>query len=165
MINSMNIKEKLTPYIKAQLDSKAIISENPIFVFVGIEQYIDMMVFDKYIADKSTFSKNGNKEVFTPSWFAEVFSFLNSVLVNTDIPYTILSFAQFSYLVSYIQPDFFKSRIVLVKDCFRSLLPLSEEDYIEKAGQENIEERNEAMPAYMAEQIQVGAKYFCQVPS
>lgn len=157
------IREKLTAYVKAQLDNKAAGNTNPIFVFIGVEQYVNMDVFEKYIVDKSTFGQNGNKELFSPTWFANVFATLNTVLGNPDMEYTILSFAQFSYLISYIQPDFFKSRLILVRDGFRSLLPLSKKDYIEKTGQENIEERSEAMPTYMAEQLQVGENYFYSI--
>lgn len=163
MKNSKNIKEYLTGYVKSQLEAKAIENSKPIFVFVGIEQYVDMGVFDKYIVNNATFSLHGNKSLFTHSWFAEVFSTLNAVLDNPTIPYSILSFAQFSYLVNYIQPDFFKSRLILVRDGFRSILPLAKEDYLEKTGQENIEERNEAMPTYMAEQFQVAGNYFYSI--
>ena len=157
------IREKLTAYVKVQLDNKAAGNTNPIFVFIGVEQYVNMDVFEKYIVDKSTFGQNGNKELFSPTWFANVFATLNTVLGNPNMEYTILSFAQFSYLISYIQPDFFKSRLILVRDGFRSLLPLAKNDYIEKTGQENIEERSEAMPTYMAEQLQVGENYFYSI--
>lgn len=163
MTDKKIIKEKLTAYIKAQLDKKAVGNTNPIFVFIGMEQYVDMSVFEKYVVDKNTFDKNGNKSLFSPMWFAEVFSALTAALGNPNKDYTILSFAQFSYLVTYIQPDFFKDRLILVRDGFRSLLPLKKEDYIEKAGQENIEERNEDMPYYMAEQFQIGDSYFYSI--
>lgn len=163
MIEKNIIKKKLTAYIKSQLDKKSLENTNPIFVFVGIEQYVNMDEFEKYVVDKSTFGQNGNKEIFSPAWFANVFASLNSVIENTDMEYTILSFAQFSYLISYIQPDFFKSRLILVRDGFRSLLSLAKNDYIEKTGQENIEERSEAMPTYMAEQLQVGENYFYSI--
>ena len=56
------IREKLTAYVKVQLDNKAAGNTNPIFVFIGVEQYVNMDVFEKYIVDKSTFGQNGNKE-------------------------------------------------------------------------------------------------------
>lgn len=118
-----NIQKKLTLYIKSQLDEKAKEIANPIFVFIGIEQYVNMDVFDKQLADKNTFNINGNNSVFSSSWFAEVFSALNVALTNPEIEYTILSFAQFSYLISYIQPDFFKDRLIIVQDGFRALFP------------------------------------------
>lgn len=155
-----NIQKTLTSFIKNQLDEKAKEIANPIFVFVGVEQYVNMDVFMKQLADKNTFFQNGNKSVFSSSWFAEVFSTLNMALTNPELDYTILSFAQFSYLISYIQPDFFKERLVIVQDGFRALLPLPKENFIEKTEAENIEERSEAMPIYMAEQMQIGNNYY-----
>ena len=134
--------------------------QNPIYVFIGIEQYVNMDAFAGYLADSKTFNINGNKTVFNTTWFAEVFSTLNMALTNQEQNYTILSFPQFSYLISYIQPDFFKNRIVIVQDGFRILLPLPKENYLEKSEEENIEERNEFMPVYMAEQMQIGNNYY-----
>lgn len=42
MTDRIIIKEKLTAYIKSQLDNKATGNTNPIFVFIGIEQYVNM---------------------------------------------------------------------------------------------------------------------------
>lgn len=163
MTRNMIIKTKLTDYIKSQLEIKVSGNTKPIFVFVGIEQYVDWNDFSNYIIDIETFNKNGNKNLFSPTWFAGVFAKLNDVLEDNNKPYSILSFAQFSYLISYIQPDFFKNRIIIVSDGFRSLLPLQKKDYIEKVGHENIEERSEAMPSYMAEQFQIGDFYFYSI--
>ncbi len=165
MTGNSKIKERLTEYIKAKLDSKSEGNTNPIFVFIGMEQYVNVDVFDKYIIDKDTFFLNGNQEVFSPTWFANIFSSLNMALGNPNLGYTILSYAQFSYIITYIQPDFFKNRLILVRDGFRSLLPLEKKDYIEKVGQENIEERSESMPIYMAEQLQVGNNFFYSIKS
>jgi RecQ family ATP-dependent DNA helicase len=136
---------------------------NPIFVFMGMNDYVNMNEFDKFIVDKDSFQKNDNSQFFNQTWFAQVFTELNNAMANPDIPYTILSFPQFSYLISYIQPEFFKNRLILVRDGFRSLLPLEKSEFIEKVGQENIEERNEAMPIYMAEQMQIGDKFYYSV--
>ena len=165
MIGKSIIKEKLTDYIKGKLDSKSEGNTNPIFVFIGMEQYVNIDVFEKYIVDKDTFFLNGNQEVFSPSWFANIFSSLNMALGSPNLEYTILSYAQFSYLITYIQPDFFKDRLILVRDGFRSLLPMKRKDYIEKVGLENIEERSESMPIYMAEQLQVGNNCFYSIKS
>ena len=157
------MKERLTPIVQLQMESELSRVSNPIFVFVGMEDYVDISVFEKYIVDKDSFAKNGNKSIFDQTWFTHVFTELNNAQGNTELPYTILSFPQFSYLINYIQPDFFKSRIILVRDGFRSLLPLNKEDYIERSGQENIEERNEAMPIYMAEQVQIGERFYYSI--
>ena len=160
LIAENNIQKTLTPYVKKLLDDRAKELSNPIYVFVGIEQYVYIDAFDSQIVDKNTFHQNGNKSVFTTAWFAEVFSTLNAALAKPELAYTILSFPQFSYLITYIQPDFFKDRLVIVQDGFRTLLPLSKDDYIEKTEAENIEERSEAMPVYMAEQMLIGDSYY-----
>jgi len=162
-MNKERIKEILTPLIKDQMEEELESTMNPIFVFMGMNDYVNMNEFDKFIVDKDSFQKNDNSQFFNQTWFAQVFTELNNAMANPDIPYTILSFPQFSYLISYIQPEFFKNRLILVRDGFRSLLPLEKSEFIEKVGQENIEERNEAMPIYMAEQMQIGDKFYYSV--
>lgn len=157
------IKEILTPLVKAKMEEELESIANPIFVFIGMDDYVNMSEFEKNIVDKHSFQKNYNNQFFNQIWFARVFTELNNAIANPDISYTILSFPQFSYLISYIQPEFFKNRLILVRDGFRSLLPLEKSEFIEKAGQENIEERNEAMPIYMAEQMQIGDKFYYSV--
>lgn len=162
-MNKERIKETLTPLIKAQMEEELESTVNPIFVFMGMNDYVNMNEFDKFIVDKDSFQKNDNSQFFNQAWFAQVFTELNNAMANPDIPYTVLSFPQFSYLISYIQPEFFKNRLIIVRDGFRSLLPLDKSEFIEKVGQENIEERNEAMPIYMAEQMQIGDKFYYSV--
>lgn len=155
------LKELLTPIIKDQLDKKLETVTNPIFVFVGIEQYVDITMFKNNLADNETFFLNGNDSVFTTAWFAKVLNLLVSPKVSSK--YTILSFPQFSYLINYIQPSIFKDRLIIVQDGFRSLLPLNREDYIEKTVQENIEERAKEMPIYMAEQFLIEGNYYYSI--
>ena len=157
---NMNIKDKLTPYIKTQMEEELQTTVDPIFVFLGIEQYVNLDEFSRYIIDNESFLNNGNQELFNQVWFSRIFTKLTLATTNTDLPYTVLSFPQFSYLINYIQPDYFKNRIIIVKDGFRSLLPISERDYIEKTSSENIEERAESMPIYMAEQLQILGNYY-----
>lgn len=156
-----SLKELLTPYIKSQLDKKLENVTNPIFVFIGIEQYVDISMFESYIADKETFLLNGNDRVFTTAWFAKVFNLL--VSPQTSNKYTILSFPQFSYLINYIQPSIFEDRLIIVQDGFRSLLPLNRKEYIETTIQENIEERAKEMPIYMAEQFLIEGNYYYSI--
>ncbi len=163
MRNYNNIIDDITASVEKQMEEITRNTQNPIFVFLGVEQYVKMDAFNEYLVDQDTFLKNGNRELFNQVWFSQVFTQLNLVATDTDKPYCILSFPQFSYLINYIQPDFFKDRIVIVKDGFRSLLPLPKEDYIEKSEQENIEERSDTMPVYMAEQLQIGNSFFYSI--
>ena len=160
MYNSKGIKETLTPLIKKQMEDELKKVQNPIFVFLGIEQYVDIHEFERYIIDKESFFKNGNQEIFNVEWFNKVFTELNRVVSNPKMPYSILSFPQFSYLTSYIQPILVQNRIIVVRDGFRSLLPLPKDEFIERPALESIEERSEQMPLYMAEQMQNGNNHF-----
>ena len=161
--NNKGIKEALTPLIKSLMEDELNKVQNPIFVFLGIEQYVNVYDFEKFIIDKESFSMNGNQEAFNIEWFNNIFTELNRVVGDPDIPYSILSFPQFSNLTSYIQPIVLLNRIIIVRDGFRSLLPLPNNEYVEKPALESIEERSEQMPIYMAEQMQIGEKYYYSI--
>ena len=163
MYNSKGIKETLTPLIKKQMEDELNKVQNPIFVFLGIEQYVNIHEYERYIIDKESFSKNGNQEIFNVEWFNKVFTELNRVVSDPKMPYSILSFPQFSYLTSYIQPILLQNRIIIVRDGFRSLLPLPHDEFIERPALESIEERSEQMPLYMAEQMQIGNNYYYSI--
>ena len=154
--NSM-IKSVLKSHVQAKIDEAVQSTENAILVFMGIEQFADIDELSAHIADLETYSINGNKKVFNKAWFSSLFP---TLLAPLQGDYHILSFAQFSYLISYVAPDFFKDRIVIIRDGLRNLLPISKEEYIEKSESENLESRPEDMPDYMAEQIQIGDNYF-----
>lgn len=134
--------------------------KNPIFVFWGTSDYVDISAFISHIIDKDTFFKNGNDDLFDKKWFSSLFSYLTLVETDDGNPYSIISFAQFSYLIEYISPDFFKDRIVIVKDGVRSLFPLDEQDFIDDLNEENAEVRPDKLPVYMGEQMKRGSHYF-----
>ena len=56
--------------------------------------------------------------------------------------------------------DIFENRIIIIRDNFRSLLPLKQELYIEQSKSENLESRPDGMPIYMAEQRKIGDNFF-----
>ena len=134
--------------------------KNPIFVFMGVQDFVDMDVFMPHVVDKDTFFKNGNDSLFTDEWFTSVLSLLISAKSDDNSPYTVLSFAQFSYLIEYLSRDLFKERIIFVKDGVRSLFPIPQEEYIETSPDENIENRPDEMPVYMGEQVKRGNFYY-----
>ena len=49
MYNSKGIKETLTPLIKKQMEDELNKVQNPIFVFLGIEQYVNIHEYERYI--------------------------------------------------------------------------------------------------------------------
>lgn len=160
MSNSL-VKSVLGDYIIGKVNRISSKKDNAIFVFVGVEQFVDVRCLKEHIADFDTFFRNGTKTTFNQQWFVNLFQKLT---VSTDPrDFTILSFPQFSHLISYVTPDFFKNRVVILRDGLRNLLPIAKEEYVEKAADENIEQRSDKMPDYMAEQMQIGDRYFYSV--
>ena len=80
---------------------------NQIFVFLGQVELIDKTILIDNLIDIKTFHLNGNEELFDRNWFTVVFTKL-----NTEKNFHLLSYAQFSYLISYIDGSFFKERII-----------------------------------------------------
>ena len=155
------VKSILGDYVTSQINQIASNKDNTIFVSLGIEQYVDLRNIKSHIADIDTFFRNGSKKQFGQQWFVNLFGKLTATADPRD--FTILSYPQFSNLISYVSPDFFKDRVVILRDGLRNLLPISKEEYIERAADENIELRSADMPDYMAEQMQIGDSYFYSV--
>lgn len=151
-----NINKIFTPIVKDIIERESRKTKNAIFVFLGIKDYVNVEEFKENIIDFETFCKEGNKSVFDRTWFFKTFTALG----NNARPFSILSFAQLSYLIDYLDPEFFKDRIILLKDNLRTLFPLPKDLYIEHSGEENIEMRPEDMPVYQAEQFKIGSNFF-----
>jgi len=131
---------------------------NQIFVVLGQTELIDKTNLLDNITDIETFHLNGNEEVFDKNWFTSVFTKLNSAK-----PYHLLSYAQFSYLINYIDSSFFKERVIIIQDNLRQLFPINKSEYLEESSDENIETRPEKIPIYQAEQIQIKDYFFYSV--
>ena len=82
---------------------------NQIFVLLGQTELIDKSKLIDKIIDVDTFHLNGNEELFDKNWFTSVFTKLNS-----EKQFHLLSYAQFSYLINYIDSLFFKDRITII---------------------------------------------------
>ena len=133
---------------------------NQIFVFLGQVELIDKTILIDNLIDIKTFHLNGNEELFDRNWFTVVFTKL-----NTEKKFHLLSYAQFSYLISYIDGSFFKERIIILRDNLRQLFPISKSEYLEESRDENVETRPDKLPLYQAEQLQIGKYYFYSVKS
>lgn len=131
---------------------------NQIFVLLGQTELIDKTNLLDNITDVETFHLNGNEDLFDKNWFTSVFTKLNS-----EKQFHLLSYAQFSYLINYIDSSFFKDRVVIIQDNLRQLFPISENEYLEESSDENIETRPEKIPIYQAEQIQIKDYFFYSV--
>lgn len=125
-----------------------------IYVFLGLNDVIDSSAFNEYILDGNTFDIDGNNSVFSKKWFNDFFIALNS----HDGP-VVISFAQFSYLITYLNADYFKN-VVLIRDNLRNLYPLDKALFCEIQDKYNSESRPEGMPVYQAEQIKNIDNYY-----
>jgi len=131
---------------------------NQIFVLLGQSELIDKTDLLDNITDVDTFHLNGNEDVFDKNWFTIVFNKLNSAK-----QFHLLSYAQFSYLINYIDSSFFKERVIIIRDNLRQLFPINKSEYLEESSDENIETRPEKIPIYQAEQIQIKDYFFYSV--
>lgn len=133
---------------------------NLIFVILGQTNILDIDNRVEFIADIDTFRLEKNEQVFSKDWFSKVF-----IVLNSPKEYHILSFAQFSYLIHYIDPSFFKERVVILKDNLRDVFPIHKEDYLEQDEKDTIELRPEGLPINQAEQFALNGKYFYSIKS
>ena len=129
--------------------------KNLIFVLLAQSSLFSYPNYRDYIVDIETFDLEGNDVIFDKQWFAKVFGILN---IEKDLH--ILSYAQFSYLINYINSSFFTDRVIILKDNLRRLYSIKREEFLEKNIEENIERRPEEIPIYQAEQIQIDNMYF-----
>ena len=107
------------------INQESSLKTNQIFVFLGQAELIDTTNLIEYISDPETFILNGNEELFNKIWFAKVFTTLNS-----EKRFHLITYAQFSYLINYIDSSFFKDRIIIVRDNLRQLFPINKVEYL-----------------------------------
>jgi len=131
---------------------------NAIFVIQGQVNLLPIDSIHTYLADPDTFYLDADETIFNKEWFVKVFSVLQQ-----QKDYHLLSFAQFSYLISYMEPSFFKDRITIFKDNLRLNFPIEKEQYLEKEGRETIELRPERLPIYQSEQFNINGKYYYSI--
>lgn len=133
--------------------------ESDIFVVQGINIECLNRFEVTCITDKTTFLSEEHK-AFSKKWFTQFFTAL-----NTSKEYHLISYAQLTYLFSYIDSSFFSDRIIIIEDNIRQLYPLDKNLFLEKEGNENIERRSDNMPLHHAEQLKVGDQYYYALKS
>jgi RecQ family ATP-dependent DNA helicase len=154
----MTIKEHYSELIFKKIDFLKSDNANKIFVVLGQSSLLNLDKRENEIVDKDTFNLEKDELIFDKVWFSSAFTTLNQTK-----DYHLLSFAQFSYLINYIDPSFFIDRVILLKDNLRQIFPIDEQDYLEKDEKENIELRPDKLPIYQAEQFTVNGKYYYSV--
>ena len=135
-------------------------SKNKIYVILGQTSLIETDRKKDAFVDLETFTKESNDSLFNKTWFASIFSSLNTIRSCH-----IISFAQFSYLINYIDPTFFAERVVILRDNLRQLFPISKHDFLEKNEKENIEYRPDNLPIYQTEQLSINGNYYYSAKS
>ena len=131
-------------------------SQYDIFVVQGVDNK-SVVYFDEFIVDKSTFFSEKDSD-FSKDWFTIFFS----KLANKNT-YHLISYAQLTYLLNYIDITFFLERILIIQDNIRQLYPLEESDYFEKNGLESIEVRDTKTPLHHAEQLKFDNNYYYSI--
>jgi len=154
----MKISEIYSNKINKIIAQNSVKKQNQIFVLLAQTDLIDTTSISDNLVDADTFKAHGNENLFDKSWFSNVFTKLNS-----EKEFHLLSYAQFNYLINYIDSSFFKERVVIIRDNLRQLFPLDINEFIEKSSDENIETRPENLPIYQAEQLQIGDDFFYSV--
>ncbi len=154
----MTARELYSELIFSKIDMLKSVKTNQIFVILGQTNILNLDNVEEYIVDIETFQLEKDEQVFNRNWFTKTFTTLNH-----PKDYHLLSFAQFSYLINYIDHSFFIERVIIIKDNLRQLFPIDKQDYLEKDEKENIELRPERLPIYQAEQVVINDKYYYSV--
>ena len=128
---------------------------NKLLVLRGIPPQIKNEFDEKMFADFSTFTFESGNDIFNREWFTRVFTKLT---ISNDV--LIIGDNQFQYLNEYIDPTFFKDRIVIIEDNVRSLFPLEKQYFIRGIEEENTELRDNRLPIHHAEQLMVGDRTY-----
>ena len=98
-----SFKQFITEKVKSIVFEKVNNNSNTIFVFLGISNLVNIDKEIKlYIADFDTFLIDADESIFNRKWFTKTFTELNKEKGNH-----ILSYAQYCYLIHYIDVDFF----------------------------------------------------------
>lgn len=142
---SSSFEEKISNCIKT--------TKNPIVVIIGVIPYLDFGELSNYVLDKETFRSNLGEDVFSKSWFKHVFNNIS------DVSPVIFSYSQYSYIVSYIDPSFFKDRVFIFRDNLRSFFPISSDEFISDTQKEDDSSIN--LPLYQADQFVIEGEYYC----
>ncbi len=140
------------------IDEESKTKENGIFVILGDTNLVEIDHASNFMADIESFYLTGNDQIFSKAWFSKIFSELNILK-----EYHLISFAQFSYLIFYIDSSFFADRICIIKDNIRQLFPLEKGEYYEREDNENMELRPAELPIYHSEQFSINDKYYYSV--
>jgi len=154
----MTFNEFYNKKIVGSIKESSAKEQNKIFVILGQVELLNDHWLTSKLSDPSSFYISANHEIFDKEWFSNIF-----LKLNTKQDLHVVSYAQFSYIINYIDESFFKDRAIIIKDNSRLLFPLENQYFIENSQSENIEARSEKMPIYQAEQYQLSDEFYYSV--
>lgn len=138
--------------IKRALDEITTASgTDKIIVLRGIPNEITRQIDPLRIADIATFSLEKNSEVFSREWFADIF-----IKLTQKNNYTVISNFQFHNILSHIDAQFFKERVLIISDNLRIVFPLESQFFIQGIKEEAAELRSDLLPIHHIEQFKIG---------
>lgn len=152
----MTVKDIYSSLCKEKIELLKGEIENPIMVLLVDTLSIDVSEYEDHLSDPSTFSSTDGEGTYTKEWAYAIF-----VKLMSATSYEILSYAQYSYILSYFKPDFFKGRVYIIQDNIRRLFPLKQEDFI--ADTQESDGDSITLPIYQADQFKIGGKYYYSV--
>lgn len=151
----MTFNEYYNNHIFETIDRHRLTNSNCIFVLQGQSSLMDLNIKKSETADFDTFFLEKDAEVFSKTWASKV-----QAVLNEPKDYHLMSFAQFTYLMSYIAPSTIIDRVVLLVDNLRQLFPIDAQDYRIPLENESFELRPEDLPLYQTEQLALNGKYY-----
>ncbi len=154
----MTIREQYSSVFLNQIEEKKSSVNLPIFVILGDTGSIDLSNQDDNVLDSNTFGLSCGQDVFDKQWFGKVFPLLMSAT-----SYIIVSYQQYSYIVDYLNPDFFKERVIVLVDNLRQLFPISGDFFIADTSEDDTQ--NTELPIYQADQFKIEDRYYYSVKS
>jgi len=150
-----------TEKVLSKINAQKAGSSNLIFVVQGQADLLDLDQFADSITEPESFTKNDNDTFFDKTWFAGLF-----IKLNAPKDFHLVSYPQFSYLTAHLDANFFKERVVILRDNLRVLFPIGKEEFIATSILENeIEERPVEILVYQAEQLVIDENYFYSIKS
>ena len=139
-------------FIQAIEETKSVMT-NPIYVIYGDISLLNLGHYKEFAIDLDNITSTSGSDVFSREWFSNVFT----LLMTAQRP-SILSYAQYSYLITYITPDFFKERVIILEDNLRRVFPLNKSDFVIDTQEDD--GNSAEIPLYQVDQFQSGDDFF-----
>jgi len=154
----MKIMELYSSIFFNEIEEMKAITNLPVFVIVGDTGSIDISKHIQNVLDPITFGLSCGQDVLDKQWFGQAFSALMSAT-----SYKIVSYQQYSYIVDYLNPHFFKDRVIGLVENLRQLFPIFGYNFIADTSEDDT--KNTELPIYQADQFQIEDRFYYSVKS